>query len=160
MFISLKSGVCFSKSTISIGANPSRNRIDEDNCSTHDTRHAARRKHPVTGRLPGSWRSNLTEAGCSKYRSVSEVNALAATAGIPATILGKAVAALALLRHKAQVLHSRRTMKMARKPNYDFERRERERLKNEKNAARAEAKQKAATDEAPAKVPNDDADKE
>jgi hypothetical protein len=51
-------------------------------------------------------------------------------------------------------------MKMARKPNYDFERRERERLKNEKNAARAEAKQKAATDEAPAKVPHDDADKE
>jgi hypothetical protein len=31
---------------------------------------------------------------------------------------------------------------MARKPNYDFERRERERLKNEKNAARAEAKVK------------------
>jgi hypothetical protein len=35
---------------------------------------------------------------------------------------------------------------MARKPNYDFERRERERLKNLKNAARAEAKQKPAAD--------------
>lgn len=31
---------------------------------------------------------------------------------------------------------------MARKPNYDFERKERQRLKNEKNAARAEAKNK------------------
>ena len=36
---------------------------------------------------------------------------------------------------------------MARKPNYDFERRERERLKNLKNAARAEAKLKASDDE-------------
>lgn len=43
---------------------------------------------------------------------------------------------------------------MARKPNYDFERRERERLKTIKNAARAEAKQKAAADEAPAKAPD------
>jgi hypothetical protein len=33
---------------------------------------------------------------------------------------------------------------MARKPNYDFERRERERLKTLKNAARAEAKLKPA----------------
>lgn len=32
---------------------------------------------------------------------------------------------------------------MPRKPNYDFERRERERLKQEKNAARAEEKRKA-----------------
>ena len=31
---------------------------------------------------------------------------------------------------------------MARKPNYDFERRERERLKNEKKAARANEKAK------------------
>lgn len=31
---------------------------------------------------------------------------------------------------------------MARKPNYDFERRERERLRGEKNAARAQAKTK------------------
>lgn len=36
---------------------------------------------------------------------------------------------------------------MARKPNYDFERRERERLKNLKNAARAEAKLKAPAEE-------------
>jgi hypothetical protein len=38
---------------------------------------------------------------------------------------------------------------MARKPNYDFERRERERLKSEKNAARAEAKIKPITEDAP-----------
>jgi hypothetical protein len=36
---------------------------------------------------------------------------------------------------------------MPRKPNYDFERRERERLKNLKNAARAEAKLKPPADE-------------
>ena len=36
---------------------------------------------------------------------------------------------------------------MARKPNYDFERRERERLKNLKIAARTEAKLKPAVDE-------------
>jgi hypothetical protein len=36
---------------------------------------------------------------------------------------------------------------MARKPNYDFERKERERLKNLKNAARAEAKLKAPAEE-------------
>lgn len=47
---------------------------------------------------------------------------------------------------------------MARKPNYDFERRERERIKNEKNAARAEAKKAAA--EAPADAATDAADKE
>lgn len=39
---------------------------------------------------------------------------------------------------------------MARKPNYDFERKERERLKAQKNAARAEAKLKPATDDVPA----------
>jgi hypothetical protein len=37
---------------------------------------------------------------------------------------------------------------MARKPNYDFERKERERLKALKNAARAEAKLKPPADEA------------
>ena len=31
---------------------------------------------------------------------------------------------------------------MARKPNYDFEKKERDRLKNEKKAARAESKAK------------------
>ena len=36
---------------------------------------------------------------------------------------------------------------MARKPNYDFERRERERLKNEKKAARASEKAKPADGE-------------
>jgi hypothetical protein len=36
---------------------------------------------------------------------------------------------------------------MARKPNYDFERKERERLKNLKNAARKEAKAKETEDE-------------
>ena len=36
---------------------------------------------------------------------------------------------------------------MARKPNYDFERKERERLKNLKNAARAEAKLKPPAEE-------------
>ena len=35
---------------------------------------------------------------------------------------------------------------MARQPNYDFERRERERLKKIKNAERAEAKLKPATE--------------
>lgn len=35
---------------------------------------------------------------------------------------------------------------MPAKPNYDFERRERERLKKAKVAARAEAKQKSAAD--------------
>ncbi len=35
---------------------------------------------------------------------------------------------------------------MARKPNYDFERRERDRLKNLKNAARAEAKLRPPTE--------------
>lgn len=39
---------------------------------------------------------------------------------------------------------------MARKPNYDFERKERERLKAQKNAARAEAKLKLAAEDAPA----------
>jgi hypothetical protein len=45
---------------------------------------------------------------------------------------------------------------MARKPNYDFERRERERLKNEKNAARKDAKIKPGTGDAP----SDDADQQ
>lgn len=44
---------------------------------------------------------------------------------------------------------------MARKPNYDFERRERERLKNLKNAARAEAKLKPPADEVVAEAPDD-----
>jgi hypothetical protein len=37
---------------------------------------------------------------------------------------------------------------MARKPNYDFERKERERLKNEKKAARASEKVKPPAAEA------------
>lgn len=37
---------------------------------------------------------------------------------------------------------------MARKPNYDFERKERERLKNEKKAARANEKAKTVAAEA------------
>ena len=45
---------------------------------------------------------------------------------------------------------------MARKPNYDFERRERERLKNLKNAARAEAKLKPPADEAAPAVPDEE----
>ncbi|MEP7240016.1 MAG: hypothetical protein ABI697_03935 [Devosia sp.] len=51
---------------------------------------------------------------------------------------------------------------MARKPNYDFERRERERLKNLKNAARAEAKLKPPADEVPAEAeaPADASDNE
>jgi len=44
---------------------------------------------------------------------------------------------------------------MARKPNYDFERRERERLKNLKNAARAEAKLKAPADQVATGAPDD-----
>jgi len=50
---------------------------------------------------------------------------------------------------------TRRMHHMARKPNYDFERRERERLKNLKNAARAEAKLKAPADEVPVVVPDE-----
>ncbi len=42
---------------------------------------------------------------------------------------------------------------MARKPNYDFERRERERLKQLKTAARAEAKLQESKDEAGAPPP-------
>jgi hypothetical protein len=37
---------------------------------------------------------------------------------------------------------------MPRKPNYDFERKERDRLKNLKKASRAEAKLKPTTDDA------------
>lgn len=44
---------------------------------------------------------------------------------------------------------------MARKPNYDFERKERERLKNLKNAARAEAKLKPPADDVPTDAPGD-----
>jgi hypothetical protein len=43
---------------------------------------------------------------------------------------------------------------MAKKPNYDFDRRERERLKREKSAARAEAK-KAEQDAAAPVQPDD-----
>lgn len=49
---------------------------------------------------------------------------------------------------------------MARKPNYDFERKERERLKKLKKADRAETKHQRPTSEpekaAPAKTPTDD----
>jgi hypothetical protein len=52
---------------------------------------------------------------------------------------------------------------MAKKPNYDFDRRERERLKRDKNAARAEAK-KAEQEPAAPPVQTDeqgsDADKD
>ncbi len=44
---------------------------------------------------------------------------------------------------------------MARKPNYDFERKERERLKALKNAARAEAKLKPQADDAATEAPDD-----
>lgn len=46
---------------------------------------------------------------------------------------------------------------MAKKPNYDFDRRERERLKREKNAARAEAKTKVEQDPASPAHPEDQA---
>ena len=49
---------------------------------------------------------------------------------------------------------------MARTPNYNFERQERERLKKQKNAARAEAKLKPIVDETnpdtPADAPTDE----
>jgi hypothetical protein len=44
---------------------------------------------------------------------------------------------------------------MARKPNYDFERKERERLKRLKNAARTEAKPKEPADGAATVVPKE-----
>lgn len=44
---------------------------------------------------------------------------------------------------------------MARKPNYDFERKERERLKKLKNADRAEAKLKASAEEIDQAVPEE-----
>ena len=48
---------------------------------------------------------------------------------------------------------------MARQPNYDFERRERERLKKLKNAERAEAKLKpAAAEEVGEDVPDQTTD--
>ena len=43
---------------------------------------------------------------------------------------------------------------MARKPNYDFERKERDRLKNLKKASRAEAKLKPTNDDALADTSN------
>lgn len=45
-------------------------------------------------------------------------------------------------------MFKRKVTPMPRKPNYDFERKERERLKQQKNAARAEEKQKAAAEKA------------
>jgi hypothetical protein len=44
---------------------------------------------------------------------------------------------------------------MARAPNYDFERKERERLKRLKNAERAEAKLKRPADEVKSSVRDD-----
>jgi hypothetical protein len=48
---------------------------------------------------------------------------------------------------------------MARKPNYDFERKERERLKQEKSAARAQEKLKAAEQDAIEHSPSEGSDK-
>jgi len=63
---------------------------------------------------------------------------------------------LVFRRRKDQVHpFTRRMDRMARKPNYDFERRERERLKNLKNAARAEAKLKAPADQVATGAPDD-----
>ena len=45
---------------------------------------------------------------------------------------------------------------MARKPNYDFERKERERLKTEKAAARAEAKRREEAEKAPEQPAKDE----
>jgi hypothetical protein len=50
---------------------------------------------------------------------------------------------------KSQVLSFKERGTMAKQPNYDFERRERERLKKQKNAERAEAKLKPTTESAP-----------
>lgn len=44
---------------------------------------------------------------------------------------------------------------MARKPNYDFERKERERLKKKKNEERAQAKLTPVSDDAEASDAND-----
>jgi hypothetical protein len=49
---------------------------------------------------------------------------------------------------------------MARKPNYDFERRERERLKKLQKAARAEAKTKPAGEEVADEAPGGAAEEE
>ena len=51
---------------------------------------------------------------------------------------------------KGQVLSFKERGTMAKQPNYDFERRDRERLKKQKNADRAEAKLKPTTESAPA----------
>ena len=51
---------------------------------------------------------------------------------------------LAWRRRGAQIRRNDKVTSMPKKPNYDFERRERERLKNEKKAARASEKAKAA----------------
>lgn len=70
--------------------------------------------------------------------------------------------ALAFSRHDHQMYRFKpEVTNMARTPNYDFERRERERLKNLKKAARAEAKQKRdtteeAADETPKEQDSDD----
>jgi len=45
---------------------------------------------------------------------------------------------------------------MPKKPNYDFDRRERERLKREKNAARAEAKKAEQGSATPAEPAGED----
>jgi hypothetical protein len=47
---------------------------------------------------------------------------------------------------------------MPKKPNYDFDRRERERLKREKNAARAEAKKAEQVSATPAEPAGEDSD--
>jgi hypothetical protein len=49
---------------------------------------------------------------------------------------------------------------MARTPNYNFERQERERLKKQKNAARAEAKLKSRVDETTPDTPENAATEE
>jgi hypothetical protein len=66
--------------------------------------------------------------------------------------------ALAHLRPEGHIQHSHLTQvtPMPRKPNYDFERKERERLKSEKNAARAKAKAKPAKDDAHSELPDED----
>ena len=59
---------------------------------------------------------------------------------------GVAVARLVFWPGKDQVLTLTESGTMARQPNYDFERRERERLKKLKNAERAAAKLKPAAE--------------
>ena len=66
---------------------------------------------------------------------------------------------LAFQRRDDQKRRLRKVTSMARKPNYDFEKRERERLKQIKNAARAEEKLKGNTT-APEAAPQSPADKD